>query len=176
MLILVSKTGCLCVYCLCVSHIFHELRARIVYQFLESCTDCMWRFKNPLLDHRVLEPTDPWPSQARRREDKDQCFQTRVPLPIHVVTQLPPSHPHLFLSLFPQTALSSFFQESNIPSHHQMVSVFSMEREGKWAVQCSTSCHCHQTARSQHSIWENNEGLDFLKATDNIKEPEKLLC
>lgn len=35
------------------------------------------------------------------------------------------------LSLFLQTALSSFFQEANIPSHHQMVSVFSSERRKK---------------------------------------------
>uniref|UniRef100_A0A673JSI5 UBA-like domain-containing protein n=1 Tax=Sinocyclocheilus rhinocerous TaxID=307959 RepID=A0A673JSI5_9TELE len=32
-----------------------------------------------------------------------------------------------------ETALSSFFQEANIPSHHQMVSAFNMEKEAKRA-------------------------------------------
>lgn len=132
MLVLVSKTGlprCLSM-CIFQSHIFHELWAHIVYQFLESCTDCMWRFKNPLLDHRVLEPTDPWPSQAGRREERERVTFPNQSSSAHSCCNTASSISFPSLSLFfPQTALSSFFQESNIPSHHQMVSVFSMEKE-----------------------------------------------
>ncbi len=47
------------------------------------------------------------------------------------VTDPSSSSPSLSLFLFLQTALSSFFQEANIPSHHQMVSVFISQRRKK---------------------------------------------
>ncbi len=78
----------------------------------------------------MLGPVDPRPSQSERREQRAAVSKQELFCSFMLCNRSLQLIP-ISLSLFLQTALSSFFQEANIPSHHQMVSVFISERRKK---------------------------------------------